>query len=119
MTTYHDPDRPRLLNQQPCWLGTLISLPRLEVWPTEGSGTLDISLWHFTGTGFSRQTIQIGYHQISQLLEEWALDPESTLKSRWALNPPALGSSGHSITKGQGHEIVIASEAISDEDLGI
>lgn len=96
MISFHAPDRPRLANGLPCWLGSRIALPsvNLTIEPRpEGSGWPRWTVLIMVGgrSGSSWAIRELDHPDVLQLLYAWEESPEKALQ-RWFNREPPSGS---------------------------
>src|SRR4029077_2466507 len=85
--------RSRLLNGRPCWLDSMIALPRLEFEPYEDDPSrIYLRICH--GARGVWLELIIPKSKILSTIEEWEADPEDTFMRLFALHewPRGLGS---------------------------
>ena len=95
MTPFHHESRPRLANGLPCWLGTNIALPSVDlmVEPPSGSSwprwTVLIMVGGLAGSSWAIR--ELDHPEVLELLGDWEAGPEETLK-RWFDREPPSGN---------------------------
>lgn len=90
---YYDPNRSRLMNGRPCWLDSLIALPRFEIEPHETlPESVYLRLCHGARGIWLEKTLL--KKDILATLWEWEDDPEATFMRLFGLHdwPRGLGS---------------------------
>jgi len=74
---YHDPKRPTFVNGRPCWLGTQIALPELNIYPRhDGLWEVRIMIGKPEGSYWAQRYLTAD--QLVPFMLCWEQDPEST-----------------------------------------
>lgn len=81
---FNDASRPYLANGRPCWLGSLIVLPTIELIPRAEAGAWKLRL--MCGGIWAEKEVQSG--AIMALLKFWGEDPEAFLMAEFDREAP-------------------------------
>lgn len=82
---YHDPARDRLANGRPCWLDSVIALPRMELEPYENDQShIYVRFMHGARGAYLEKTIH--KQEILPIIRDWELDPEATFMQLFGLH---------------------------------
>lgn len=88
MPSIHDPTRPQLGPDRPCWMGTKRPLTNLVI-NSDSPGIWRVGIWLARGLqDATYRHITIPVEDITQILTDWEADPEATLRHYFGLEPP-------------------------------
>lgn len=85
MTSFHDPQRPRLANGNPTWLTAPVALPHLHLTPVATGQDLWLVEIILEGSWIE---VELPLPGVMHLLHLWRADPELALNEYWGREPP-------------------------------
>lgn len=91
MTSFHSPERPRLANGMPAWLGVQVALPGLYIRPLPSP---DDPTWWIVELILDGSWVrtELDPQSLKDFMLDWQADPEQALRDWFKREPPARPS---------------------------